>query len=308
MAYCMYTKPIGDIIPSRHGLMHHVYADDTQIYFTLKPSPDNWSDAITRMENCVSEVKAWMELNLLKLNDDKTELIVFTPKHHKHLCSGVNVTIGGCKVEPATHVRNLGIIFDQKLSMEKHITTVSRNCRYHLRNISRIRKYLTDEACKTLVQALVTSRIDYGNVLLYGLPRTTIGHLQRVQNSAARVVMKIPRTEHITPILRELHWLPVERRIEYKLLLYTYKALHDMSPVYIKDMIQPHRPGRSLRSQNSSQLQVPKSRTVRFGDRTFHTASPLLWNALPISLKDSPSVFSFKRNLKTHLFKQTYID
>lgn len=306
-AYCMYTKPVGDII-RRHGLVHHCYADDTQIYTILKPSDDNWKVAISRIEKCVTEVKAWMEHNLLKLNDDKTELIVFAPKHLQGLCQNVSVTFGGSTVTPAAQVKNLGVMFDQTMSMENHVNTISRTCHYHLRNISRIRRFLSDDACKTVVQALVTSRLDYGNALLYGLPNTTIVRLQRVQNTAARIVKRIPRKEHITPVLRELHWLPMESRLQYKILLHTYKALHGKSPAYISQMLQPYVPTRTLRSESQSLLCIPKTRTVRYGDRSFHKASPTIWNTLPDNIKTSDSVATFKRKLKTFLFKRTFID
>ena len=111
---------------------------------------------------------------------------------------------------------------------------------------------------------------------------------------------------HITPILKELHWLPLEQRIEYKVLLHTFKALHGLSPVYISSLIQPYIPRRSLRSENSNLLTVPKTKTVRFGDRSFRKSSAVLWNTLPISVKSSPSISSFKTNLKTHYFKLTF--
>ena len=210
---------------------------------------------------------------MLKLNDDKTELIVHTPNKRQNLCKDVTVTIGNSIVTPKAHAKNLGVIFDQSLSlsMQKHINYVSKTCHYHLRNISRIRRYLTDEAsCKTMVQPLVTSRLDHGNVLSHGLPNTTISVLQRVQNTAARIITRMPKRDHITPVLRKLHWLPVEKRLPYK-------ALHGLSPSYVCHLIVPYKPKRSLRSENKSMLHVPKTRTVGYGDRSFIKSSPVLW-------------------------------
>ena len=122
----MYTKPVGDII-RRHGLVHHCYADDTQIYTVLKPTNQNWADAITRLENCVTEVKAWMGHNLLKLNDDKTELIVFAPKHRLRHCQSISLNLGEYTIIPSLHVRNLGVVFDQTMSMEKHFSSIAKH-------------------------------------------------------------------------------------------------------------------------------------------------------------------------------------
>ena len=169
-------------------------------------------------------------------------------------------------------------------------------------NISHIRRYLTLSATKTLVQACVTSRLDYANALLYGLPNTSIQRLQRTQNAAARLVTKTKRKEHITPILMELHWLPVSHRIRYKVLLLVYKALHNLAPSYIADMVKIHQPARSLRSANTNQLSIPKTRLRSWGDRSFQYAAAFEWNNLPLAIRESPSLASFKECLKTFLF------
>ena len=177
---------------------------------------------------------------------------------------------------------------------------------YENRNISRIRKFLYPDACRTVVQALVTSRLDYGNALLYGLPNTIISRFQRIQNSAARIVNRVPMRDHITPVLMDLHWLPGERRIEYKILLYTFKALNGTSPAYIAGMVQTYRPTRSLRSQSQSLLCVPKTRATTYGDRTFGKAAAVLWNGLPQSLRSVDICETFKQKLKTYLFNKAF--
>ena len=114
-------------------------------------------------------------------------------------------------------------------------------------------------------------------------------------------ITRTPKRDHITPVLRKLHWLPVEKRLLYKVLLYTYKALHGLSPSYVCDLIVPYKPTRSLRSEKKSMLHVPKTRTVGYGDRSFSKSSPVLWNELPETIKCSGSIEIFKRRLKTHL-------
>ena len=136
---------------------------------------------------------------------------------------------------------------------------------------------------------------------------TILNKLQKVQNTAARIITRTSRFEHITPILKELHWLPVQYRIQYKILTITYKALHDQSPVYIRNLLEIYQPRRTLRSQNdSSTLVIPKSRTVTYGNRMFSTVAPKLWNALPSRIRDLSTLCSFKQSLKTHLFIQVY--
>ena len=152
-------------------------------------------------------------------------------------------------------------------------------------------QYLTMDATNSLVNSLVTSRLDYCNALLSGVPKTILNKLQNVQNTAARVVTKTSRYCHIAPILKELHWLPVQYRVQYKILTHTYKALHDQAPVYIKELLIVYRPSRDLRSQNSSLiLEVPRSRTVLYGDHSFAITAPKLWNALPPGVRACSSL------------------
>jgi hypothetical protein len=148
--------------------------------------------------------------------------------------------------------------------------------------------------------------MDYCNSLLVGLPKSLTNRIQRVQNTAARIIARTPKHHHITPILAELHWLPISARIEYKILLYVYKVLAGTAPVYLKELVEQRVPARSLRSSNSSQLVVPRTRTKSYGERAFRSAAARLWNSLPPHMRNITTVSSFKRTLKTHLFTIHY--
>ena len=153
--------------------------------------------------------------------------------------------------------------------------------------------------------SFITSKLDYCNSLLYGLPNSDLLKLQRIQNAAARLVTNSHRFCHITPVLRDLHWLPVKLRIQYKILLITFKALHNLAPAYVKELITVKPSTKySLRSNNSLLLSVPVARTYKtLGDRAFSYSSPHLWNSLPQSIRNISSLQSFKSHLKTYLFK-----
>ena len=119
------------------------------------------------------------------------------------------------------------------------------------------------------------------NSLLFGLPDIHINKLKHVQHAAARLVTGARKSDHITPILEKLHWLPLTYRIQYKVIIFVYKALHHLSPRYICDFIKPVQNTRTLRSATHMMLEVPKSRTVTYGDRSFRCAGPRIWNVLP---------------------------
>ena len=197
------------------------------------------------------------------------------------------------------HVRGLGAWLDPKMSMATHITKTCCSAFYHLHNIRRIRKYLSRESTETLIHAFITSRVDYCiNSLLYGLPTCQLSKLQRVQNAAARLIFNASKFCHITPLLVQLHWLPVKERINFKILLITFKALHGLAPSYISDLISIKRsPYYSLMSNEELLLNPPKCKTlVTLGDRAFVAAAPKLWNSLPRNVRGAATIDSFKRH------------
>ena len=147
---------------------------------------------------------------------------------------------------------NLGVIFDSTLNMVDHASKVCKSAFFQLHKIGKIRKYLTTEAAKQVIHSLVISRLDYANAVLVGQPKVKLQQLQYVQNSAARLITKTGHSEHITPVLKSLHWLPIEQRIKFKVLLLTYKAMNGLAPIYLQELIMPHNPTRTLRSSEEA--------------------------------------------------------
>ena len=153
-----------------------------------------------------------MENNLLKLIQNKTELIVFSSKQRINKPWNFRLNVGSSYIESAKSVRLLGIILDNTLEMEKQVNTICKSCYYQIRFIGSIFPYITTEACKTLVQALVISRLDCVNALPYDISLTLVSCLQRIQNCAARLLTRTRKKKHITLVLLQLHWLPVKYR------------------------------------------------------------------------------------------------
>ena len=170
-----------------------------------------------------------------------------------------------------------------------------------MQDLRRIRRHLDLDRAKLLSTALVSSRLDYCNSLLYGIADIDLTKLQRVQNQLARLVTKSPPFTCSFPLLRSLHWLPVRFRILFKINLLTYKTLREKQPVYLHSMLAASIPSRSMRSNNDNSLSVPRVKTIN-GARAFHSCAPSLWNNLPLSVRSASSVATFKKYLKTHLF------
>ena len=186
--------------------------------------------------------------------------------------------------------------------MREHITSVCCAFHFHLRNIGSIHRYLTPETCATLVHSLISSKLDYCNALLIKLPEIQINRLQRIQNSAARIVSRLPRHEHITPVLENLHWLPVQQRIMFKVVIFVFKCLNDLAPPYLAELITVKENSCSCQLRSDGCLQEKKTNN-KFGDRAFSMCGPVLWNRLPKCMKEINCLDKFMKELKTHLLR-----
>ena len=235
--FTLYTTPLG-AIARKYQLNFHLYADDTQLYMSFKPNNvESLPLVISNIQNCVIDIKSWMTANMLQLNMDKTEVLVLMNKSLINPTTMNKIKIDSIDISTASSVRNLGVIFDSALSSEAFVNSICKSAWFNSFNISRSRRSLTTDAAKILIQVYVMSKIDYCNSLLYGIPDKLLNRIQRIQNYAARVVLRLHKFSHITPALAALHWLPVKRRIDFKIALLVYKALNGQAPAYIADLL-----------------------------------------------------------------------
>ena len=140
----------------------------------------------------------------------------------------------------------------------------------------------------------------------HGAPKYLIRHLKLIQHHAARIVSRSPKCDSITPVLITLHWLPIDYRIEYKVLLLAFKSLNGLAPKYISDLLKQYQPPRSLRSSTMNLLVENDTRSVKYGDRAYENCAPKLWNSMPFELRCCTDLDSFKKGLKTYLFKKAF--
>lgn len=288
----IYIRSLFDVIKNC-GFSTSGYADDNN---ALQSFALHFQyDLITlQLPELMSQIKNWMNEHFLKLNPDKTEIIVFLPENlrGKPFINGAFIE-GEC-IRFSNTVKTLGFNLDRFLNMEYHVNSTVSLCYKLLGDVARVRHLLSDSDTESLVHSIVGSRLDYCNSLLYGLNKSVLYKYQCVQNYAARIVSKRNKRQSVSDVLIKLHWLPVERRIIFKLLTFTFKILNGMAPECFASFV-------SIRD-NDNHLLHNVYLNSSYGRRSFTYAAPRFWNALPVNIRSCASLDTFKRLTKHYLF------
>ena len=204
-------------------------------------------------------------------------------------------------------IKYLGVIFHSALTFDKQMYSVVKGSFFHLRTIAKLKSFLSFKDFKEIViHALISSQIDSCNSLYYGICHSSLSRLQPDQNAAARMLTGTRKRDHISPILALLHWLPVKYRIDFKVLLLVFKALHGLAPLYISDLLMLYHTSRPLRSSNQFNLAIPQTRMKTKGDHGFSAVAPALWNKQHIFIRPSPITETFKSRLKIYFYSLAF--
>ena len=305
--YNLYTSPIGNVCRS-HGVNFHSYADDQQDYISFNPKHvGDKEECILKLERCIQDIRTWMNTNLLKLNSEKTEFIVFGTRWNlEKYGNDINVQVGNDSIAAVTNVRNLGFQMDSTCKNALHVNKLCRTLYATIKRIRQIRKNISSSTAKTLMQALVLSRLDYCNSLLMGTAKTHIHKLQKIMNMGVRVIYNLSKFDHITAALTSLHWLKVEFRIVFKVALLMFKCKNSIAPQYLSDILPVKTCQRAQRSMHLHDYPITYCKTSLAKEGSFRQAGPSVWNSLPEYIKSETSLVHFKRNLKTYLFSKCY--
>ena len=288
-------------------LMMKKYADDNQMALAFKTQHIGTQiNAVVDRENCIDEIRVFLKENKLSNNGEKTECSVFGTTQQLKKLKFNAIEVDGVKISIKNKIKNLGIMFDETLSMDAQVKKICSTGYLNLKNIADIRKSLNKENTKVIINALVTSHLDYGNSLLYGISYKSMNKLQVLQNSCVRLIEKLKRYDHVSESRKKLHWLPIQARIEFKIIKLTWQCLNGMAPEYLSAKLKIKTNTRNLRSNNSLLLDEPITNLATYGDICFSKVAPILWNSLPMDLRAIDSLNPFKKKLKTFLFTKFY--
>ena len=279
-------------VMNHHGFSSSLYADDSSArkQFALN---FQYHNLIMNVPKLIHQISAWMNEHFLKINPNKTELILFCPPTVKNTPLIQGTFIGNKCVRFSKTVKLLGVHLDSSLNLDHHVDNLVSECFYHLKNISKIRRYMTNNDAEKLIHAFVSSKIDYCNALLYGIRCADAAKLQRVQNYAARLVCSNNQISSEAR-LEQVHWLDIRKRIVFKLLLLVHKFFIGQSPDYMNELLL-------TKNEDERLLHVQYMRTVS-GRKSFSYASPRIWNRLPKMVRLCDNTTRFKGLLKTVLF------
>ena len=269
------------------------YADDNNAYqsFVLNFQYDV---IIQKLPDLMNKITEWMNRHFLKINPDKTEIILFLPSNMKSVNTINGSFLGGNCIRFSNSVKNLGFTLDRFLTMECHVNAIVSHCYKLISDVGRHRHILSAKDTETLMHAIVSSRLDYCNVLLYGVNKNVIQKMQKVQNAAARLISRRNKRQSVRDVLKDLHWLRVEERIIFKLLVLTFKCFHEIAPESLSSLISIRNPAAFL--LNNVYLDSD------YGRRSFTYCAPRYWNALPFNVRSVNSLDTFKRQTKHILF------
>ncbi len=225
--------PLRKIITD-YGVSYELYADDNQLYIVFNHSEGDIANIA--LGSVISDTLHWLTMNFQKVNDGKAEMMLISSMHlppveFRQFLLGYEI------IMPADSFRNLGVQFDSKMRLDKQITSIVKMSFVNLKDRYQGRSCMSLDALETMVHAFIISCLDYCNSLLCGLPKNQIKKFQAIRNTAARLVTNSYKYDHIAPILKYLHWLPVQQQINFKILLFTFKYLHGQAPKYLQDLL-----------------------------------------------------------------------
>jgi hypothetical protein len=302
----IFTSDLATVF-SEFNVSGYFYADDTQFYVPFDPTSAE-SEARARDLICsiFSSLSDWMSRHHLKLNPDKT---VFLP-----ICRDLTrlfdpLEIGTHNIDPSHKTRNLGFIFNRNLTIADHVKHIRQSTFYHLKRITSLRHCISFNQLEILTHAFITSRVDFCNSMFYGSTKDVLRGVRSVLSFTAKAITGANFRTPSDPIFKNLHWLPLNARISFKLAVLAFKIIHNQAPSYLQKHIRAVSPPRLTRYSSApvlTSLSYSSKSVSRFCERSCFYSICDIFNHLPSEIRAEPNFITFKRRLKEHYFLQSF--
>jgi len=273
------------------------FADDHQLMKAFVPAQQ--VKAFDDIEKCLNMINTWMNEFFLCLNANKTKILVISPPSLRDSIILRGTFIDNVCIRFVHSAKNLGVVLDETLTFDEQVKRVVKSCICIIKKIAEIKSFLSPEQLKTVVCASVLSKLDYCNALYFGITKARMKKLQSVQNSAVQLIRKKINKQEVSTaeLLKEFHWLPVKKRVSFKLMLIVHKCLLGKAPKSLQEMMVK---GGSLRTKKLEERRC----NGEMGERSISVAGPKLWNLLPLDIRIEDDTDEFKNKLKTFLFRE----
>ena len=303
LLFTLYLKDLDEIV-REYDIIPHVYADDTNLYLGFNPI-NSFTQALSKVSECFDCIMNYMRENFLKLNVDKTKVLLCgKPTAIDLYADRYDEVSQAGKLEGLQKnqsCKTLGATIDPSLNFKDMISEVCKSSHFKLNKLQNVGSFLDKDTKVTLVKSLILSKIDYCNFLYAHAPNNQIYRLQKCLNSAVRFIYNVRKSTSARLYLKEAHILPVKYRIEYKLCFYAYKIIHRTAPSYLQEMVQKRTPNRQLRSATDTTTLM-----TNYSETTIAYRICKSWNTLPRDVRESPSLECYLSRLKTYLYRQSF--
>jgi hypothetical protein len=305
--YLMYTSEIETIVEG-HGLKVPLYADDCTIYFPFENGDEVTAEI--RQSQWMNDIKRWMTKSFLKLNEDKTSVMLFRSNESKE-CAKIDsfsLTDGNNKVKAVDKVKLLGVWLGASLNFSDFANRKIQTCNFHLRNLRAVKQSIPTNIRVRLVTSLISSTIDYCNALLICSLKYVTDRLQKILNKAVRFIFDVRKRDHISPYLFKLHILPVIYRVKFKVSVIAFDVTRGTAPVYLTNKVKMFKPtcDKLLRPGSGRDEWMFNSNVVVYKSSTYISKMIVEWNELPLDLRRADDFETFKSMLKTYYFKKAF--
>lgn len=301
------------MVARKHGFMFHCYADDCQIYLCFEAISESVDPITLRLEKCLSDIKSWMTMHFLKLNEGKTEALAIHPFYGQSKLVN-EIRFNETVITTSSTAKSLGVHFDEKLSFQRQVDETVKTCNYRLKNMIRIGSKLQPAIKQTIFQSYIMNKLDYCNSVYGGINQSLVNKLQAVQNAGARFVKGMfgrhwRQSGSMHDLLASLHYLPVKYRILFKICLLCFKCIHGMAPKYLQELIAVSQPSARYclrRNCDRFLLVTPNKPRYQKMEGAFRHISPTTWNNLPYEIRSMTELSKFKAALKTHFYIKAF--